>query len=218
MVARVDSPRDTGADVASRPSTPPSPPLAGVVLCGGQSRRMGVDKATIAVGGTTLLERALVRLSEICAPVMVAPGSVLLDRWAGIAVADTVPNAGPIAGLVAALRASPHPLLAVVAVDMPWIDPDLLRLLAMRIADCDVAVCETQRGLEPLHAVYARSATAAAEAALTGTDRSLHGLVERMRSVRIPEHEWRAAGISPRFQRNVNTPEEFAELSLELRR
>jgi molybdopterin-guanine dinucleotide biosynthesis protein A len=179
---------------------------------------MGVDKATIEVGGVTLLERAFLRLSEVCAPVMVAPGPLILDRWAALAVSDAIPDAGPIAGLVAALRASPHERLAVVAVDMPWLDPDLLRLLAMRIDGCDVAVCETQRGLEPLHAVYARSATVAAEAALTSADRSLHALVGRIRSVRITEHEWRAAGISPRFQGNVNTPANLAELSLELRR
>jgi molybdopterin-guanine dinucleotide biosynthesis protein A len=179
---------------------------------------MGVDKATIEVGGVTLLERAVDRLSEVCTPVMVAPGNVSLDRWASVSVADAVPNAGPLAGLVAALRASPHPLLAVVAVDMPWLDPDLLRLLARRIGDHDVAVCETHSGLEPLHAVYARSAAVAAEAALIGFDRSLQGLIERMRSLRITEHEWRAAGISPRFHRNVNTPEDLAEVSLELRR
>jgi molybdenum cofactor guanylyltransferase len=179
---------------------------------------MGVDKATIEVDGVTLLERAVLRLRQVCAPVMVAPGDVVLDGWADAAIADAAPGAGPLGGLVAALRASPHRLLAVVAVDMPWLDPALLRMLAARIEDSDVAVCETERGLEPLHAVYAHSALGPAEAALPGTDRSLHGLVEHLHAVRMTEQEWRAAGISPRFQRNVNTPEDLAELSLELRR
>ena len=51
-----------------------APGLAGVVLCGGRSARMGVDKATITFDGTTLLERALARLDAVCDPVLIAAG------------------------------------------------------------------------------------------------------------------------------------------------
>lgn len=176
---------------------------------------MGVDKATIAVDGITLLERALTRLGRVCEPISIAPGGLVLDSGGRTTVADAVVGAGPLGGLVAALRWSPHHLLAVVAVDMPWLDPVLLRLLAGRIGDADVAVCETERGLEPLHAVYARSALGPAEEALGSADRSLHGLIERMRTVRVTVSEWRAAGIAPGFERNLNTPADLAELSPE---
>lgn len=189
------------------------PGLAGVVLCGGRSARMGVDKATITFEGTTLLERALARLDAVCDPVLIAAGDAS-GRVAGrLSVADPVPGAGPLGGLVAALRASPHRLLAVVAVDLPWIDPRLIRMLAARIGDGDVAVCETARGIEPLHAVYATSMLAAAEAALAGSDRSLRRLIEESEAVRLTESEWRDAGISDRFTRNVNTPLDLAEVS-----
>jgi molybdenum cofactor guanylyltransferase len=203
----------TGEDVAR---CDPAPPLAGVVLCGGLSRRMGADKATITVEGITLLERARTRLAQVCEPVSVAPGGLLLDPGGFTAVADAVVGAGPLGALVGALRWSPHRLLAVVAVDMPWLDPELLRLLAGRIGDADAAVCETARGLEPLHAVYARSVLAAAEAALGSADRSLHGLIERVRTVRVTAMEWRAAGITSDFERNLNTPADLAEFSPEL--
>ena len=189
------------------------PGLAGVVLCGGRSARMGVDKATITLQGTTLLERALARLDAVCDPVLIAAGDAR-HRVAGrLSVADTVAGAGPLGGLVAALRASPHRLLAVVAVDLPWIDPRLIRMLAARIGDGDVAVCETAHGIEPLHAVYATSMLAAAETALAGTDRSLRRLIEGSDAVRISESEWRDAGISDRFTRNVNTPQDLAVVS-----
>jgi molybdopterin-guanine dinucleotide biosynthesis protein A len=211
----VESLRDAGEDVDLRD---PGPPLAGVVLCGGRSVRMGTDKASTEVGGVTLLDRAVTRLGDVCDPVLVAPGDVAVDGGAYVTVVDAVRDAGPLAGFVAALRASPHRLLAVVAVDLPWLDPVLLRMLAGWIADHDVAVCETARGIEPLHAVYARSALATAERALQRSDRSMHGLIERVRTVRVTEGEWRAAGISQRFSRNVNTPADLAELNLELRR
>lgn len=179
---------------------------------------MGVDKATIEVGGVTLLERAVTRLRAVCDPVLIAPGDVFLSAGAYVSVVDAMPGAGPLAGLVAALRAAPHRLLAVVAVDLPWLDPALLQLLAGRIGAHDAALCETDRGVQPLHAVYARSALVAAEAALRGPDRSLRGVIDSLHTIRVTQAEWRAAGISERFSRNVNTPTDLAELSLELDR
>ncbi len=174
---------------------------------------MGVDKATVTLDGVTLLERALERLDKVCDPVLIAPGAVPLHVTGRRSVADAVPGAGPLGGLVAALRASTHRLLAVVAVDLPWIDPSLLAMLAATIGDGDVAVCETSRGIEPLHAVYSVSLLGAAEAALAGPDRSLRHLIERSDVRRLPERKWRAAGISARFSDNVNTPEDLARVT-----
>jgi molybdenum cofactor guanylyltransferase len=179
---------------------------------------MGVDKATISFDGTTLLERALARLDVVCNPVLIAAGDTALQVAGRLSVADTVPGAGPLGGLAAALRASPHRLLAVVAVDLPWIDSRLIRMLAARIGDSEVVVCETGRGIEPLHAVYATSILAAAETALTRSDRSLRRLIEQSNAVRITEREWRDAGISDGFTRNINTPDDLAEVSRKLPR
>ena len=176
---------------------------------------MGVDKATITLGGTTLLARAVAHRDEVCDPVLIAPGDTATTLDGRQSVTDAVRDAGPLGGVVAALRASPHLLLTVVAVDLPWIDPRLLQLLAGVIGDADVAVCETAGGVEPLHAVYATSILEEAEAALAGPDRSLRGLIARVKARRVPESEWRAAGISERFARNLNTPEDVAAVSPE---
>jgi len=204
-----------GSDVDLRDPATPVPALTGVVLCGGRSVRMGVDKATIEVGGATLLDRAVSRLSEVCDPVLIAPGGLNVGVDALRLVPDAMPGAGPLGGIVAALHRSPHPLLAVVAVDMPWLDPALLRLLAARIGDHDVAMCRTRRGLEPLHAIYARSALPVAEAALRSSDRSLRAVIARLRARTLAEEDWRAAGFSERFASNVNTPADLAGISPE---
>jgi molybdopterin-guanine dinucleotide biosynthesis protein A len=214
----VESLRDAEENLGLRDPAPTSDPLAGVVLCGGRSRRMGVDKATIEVGGSTLLERAISRLREVCDPVLIAPGDLHLASFGYEIVEDAVPGAGPLAALVAVLRRGPHPLIAVVAVDMPWLDPALLRLLAARVGDHDVAVCETDRGVEPLHAVYQTSALGPAEAAMRGPDRSQHGQLGRQDVLTVAEREWRGAGIDPRFASNVNTQADLDDLRLELRR
>ncbi len=172
---------------------------------------MGVDKSTITFEGTTLLMRAVAFLDEVCEPVLIASGGSSLSVPGRRSVADALPESGPLGGLVAALRASPHGLLAVVAVDHPWIDTGLLLMLANRIGDRDVAVCEIGEGVEPLHAVYSTSILKAAEAALAGSDRSLWRLIGQTNLVRVPEREWRDAGYSERFTRNLNTPDDLAE-------
>jgi molybdopterin-guanine dinucleotide biosynthesis protein A len=204
-----------GSDVDLRDPATPGPALAGVVLCGGRSVRMGIDKATIDIGGATLLDRAVSRLTEACDPVLIAPGELHLAIDARHLIPDALPWAGPLGGIVAALHRSPHRLLAVVAVDMPWLDAALLRLLADRIADHDVAVCQTQRGLEPLHAVYARSALPVAEAALRSQERSLRAMIAQLRTLTIAEGDWRNAGFSERFASNLNTPKDLEGLSPE---
>jgi len=211
----MEPPFATDEDAIRRGDARPSAGLAGVILCGGQSTRMGVDKATITLGGTTLLARAVAHLDEVCDPVLIAPGDTSMIFAGRQSVADAVRDAGPLGGIVAALRASPHPLLAVVAVDLPWIDPRLIRMLAALVGDCDVAVCETAGGVEPLHAVYSKTILGAAEAALAGPDRSLRGLIARAKARRVTESEWRAAGISEMFARNLNTPEDLAAVSPE---
>jgi molybdopterin-guanine dinucleotide biosynthesis protein A len=145
--------------------------------------------------------------------VLIAPGDLPLTIAGRSAVVDVVSASGPMGGLVAGLRASPHRLLAVVAVDMPWIDARLLAMLAARIGNRDVAACETARGVEPLHAVYSTSLLGTAEAALAGPDRSLQGLIARARAVRVAETDWRGAGVSDGFGWNINTPEDLAEVS-----
>jgi molybdopterin-guanine dinucleotide biosynthesis protein A len=213
----MESLRETSEDVDLHQPPHTVPALAGVVLCGGRSRRMGADKATIEIAGSTLLERAVLRLGEVCDPVLIAAGGLRLDGAGHEIVEDAVPGGGPLAGVVAALRHNPHPLLAVVAVDMPWLDPGLLRLLAGWIGIHDAALCETAGGIEPLHAVFATSSLGAAEAALRSPDRSMHGFLGRLRVLTLSESAWRAAAIPERFARNVNTPEDLAELRRELR-
>ncbi|HVM39138.1 MAG TPA: NTP transferase domain-containing protein, partial [Acidimicrobiia bacterium] len=103
---------------------------AGMLLTGGRSTRLGVDKASVDVGGTTLAERAVATLASTCRPcVEVGPGHT---PW--LAVVEDPPGAGPLAALAAggaALRGLGHHGPAVVlAVDMPFVDADLVTTLA----------------------------------------------------------------------------------------
>jgi molybdopterin-guanine dinucleotide biosynthesis protein A len=186
--------------------------VAGLVLCGGGSRRMGMDKATLPVGGRPLVRVVAERLAAFADPVFLAPGTIgRLGMLGYPEVADAVPDAGPLGGLAAGLDASPHPLLAVCAVDMPFASPEVYRLLLSLVGDQQAAVPVTERGPQPLHAVYSTSALPAVRAALReGHLRALDLLADlRVREVR--QDEWGAADPRGRFAVNVNRPEDLAE-------
>src|SRR4051794_16293155 len=134
---------------------------AGILLTGGRSRRLGVDKATLVLDGETLAARAAQRLSTVCSPVVEAG-----DGVSGLsAVREAPAGAGPLAALAAAggwLRARGHPGSALLlAVDLPAVDAPLLRWLRDRPGEA-TAVLRVGGRLQPVCARYGADALLAA--------------------------------------------------------
>jgi molybdopterin-guanine dinucleotide biosynthesis protein A len=178
---------------------------------------MGRDKALLDIAGQPLVLRVAERIGRACHPVFLAPGrrGRLGDLGYGLVeVADAVPAAGPLGGLVAALEASPHRLTAAVAVDLPFASAAVLELLASSCGDADAAVPRTDRGLEPLHAVYARTAVPALRRALSERRVALQAALADLRVIEVPPSRWRALDAGGRFAVNLNDPEDLAGLDL----
>jgi molybdopterin-guanine dinucleotide biosynthesis protein A len=184
-------------------------PLAGLVVCGGTSARMGRNKALIHVEGVPLVVRVATRISRVADPVMLAPGRegrLDLDYQE---VADDPPGVGPLGGLIGGLAASPHHLLAAAAVDMPFVSPELLRLLAGLHQGEDAVVPVTDSGVEPLHAVYAKSALPGLREACGEGRFVMRAVLEGLRVRLVEEADWRQADPSGRFALNLNRPEDL---------
>lgn len=152
-----------------------------VVLCGGQSRRMGTDKALLGLGASTLLERAVATLSALTPRVSLACGAS--ERYARFGlplVVDRYSGAGPLAGLEAALASAREEWLLALACDLPRVTPALLAQLVQqaRSQDLDVCMFETELGLEPLCAVYRTSCLACVRAALDGGERKVTAFLQ----------------------------------------
>lgn len=154
--------------------------FSAVVLAGGRSSRMGVDKATLPhPSGSTLLERQIALLcglapAELLVSVRSGQNLEILD--ADVRAVSDDGMAGPLGGIVAALNAATQPRLLVVAVDLPYLDADTLRALLLAAPDRGVVPRLNER-FEPLAAVYPRSWLPAAEAALDRGERSLQRLL-----------------------------------------
>ncbi len=190
-------------------------PFSAALLAGGQSRRMGRDKANVQIGGVALWRRQLEILRRlhpeqlfICGrPEVEYPGSDCE------VVTDVVPNAGPLGGLITALQHASSETVVLLAVDMPGMEPSFLeKLLAKSHARKRSVVPYGPCGLEPLAAVYRTDCLASAEECLRAGERSMRSLFEVLQRRQLAE----AYPLHPEevpFFRNVNTPEELAAMN-----
>ena len=186
--------------------------LSGLLLAGGGSVRMGRDKTAsdFLCEGEPLAARVARRLAEACDDVLVASGDGTRMGWLGLPqVTDETPESGPLGGLVAGVGMVPHHLVAAVAADMPFASPAVLRLLASLADGVDAVVPVSDRGLEPLHALYVRSAGPGLRRALREGRLAIRDALEGLRVRLVEPAEWRPADPTGRFAWNVNAPEDL---------
>ena len=115
-------------------------PIVGAVLCGGQSRRFGADKALADAGGRPLASIVIAALRGAGADPVLAIGGTAGPELGLPTVADRHPGAGPLAGLATALRWASSGLVVVVPCDLPLLTADHLRLLIDNASDSHAAV------------------------------------------------------------------------------
>jgi molybdopterin-guanine dinucleotide biosynthesis protein A len=188
----------------------PNPALAGFVFCGGRSRRMGRDKALLPFGGTDLLGHAVERLRAAgAARVSLLCGETPRHAERGLPlVLDAVAGAGPVGGLLAALRALEAGERALVlAVDVPHVPAGLLAALDELAGDA--AVPEGPAGPEPLVAVYSAACAGPLARRLERGEARMTAFWPEVAVVR-PGREWLARFGEPgRLFANWNAPEDL---------
>jgi molybdopterin-guanine dinucleotide biosynthesis protein A len=184
--------------------------ISAVLLAGGESRRMGKDKATLLFNGEPFWRIQVDLLRKL------APSEILISarndpvwRPADVYfVADDPPSRGPLSGINAALASAATTHLLTLAIDLPFMNEQYLRSL-YRAIESDRGVVPIIGGrAEPLAAIYPVAARADFAAALSGSDFSLQKLVrelvskDRLRLVRVKKEE-------ETLFRNLNYPMEL---------
>lgn len=200
-------------ETLARQGEAPLAGVVGVVLAGGASRRMGHDKAALRIDGEPLVRRAVGRLRRALAEVVVVGSPALASLVPDTRViADEWPGRGPLGALATALRATDAEWVLLVACDMPFLQAPLIReiaRLALAQPPAEVIAVRGPRGLEPLHAAYARACLPLALRRLAGDDVSLRGLLGAARVREMAPEEVRRLDPSGLSTLNANTPEEW---------
>lgn len=169
-------------------------PLDGVVLAGGRSRRLGVDKAQLRFGSVPLLRIVVDRVAEVCDEVVVAVDRP--ERYQGMAlsarlVADLAPGLGPLSGLHSGLRACGRDHVLVVACDLPFLNVTLLHQMAGQPRSYQALVPWFDERWHPLHSIYARSCLHEVERMVHQGGGSLRELLSRLDVRRLGEEDLR---------------------------
>ncbi|MEY2520562.1 MAG: molybdenum cofactor guanylyltransferase [Verrucomicrobiota bacterium] len=173
--------------------------FSAVLLAGGESRRMGRDKAGIVFHDEPLWRRQLRVLRDL-GPEKVFVSARTESSWLSDdteLLLDEPPSRGPLSGLTKALIQMQTSHLLVLAVDMPFVTREQLRLLCGLVTEGSGVVPMIGERMEPLAAIYPREAAPEFIAALAGTDFSLQRLISKlvaagkMRTFLVPEQDQR---------------------------
>lgn len=188
------------------------PHVSGVVLAGGQSRRMGGSpKALIPFGERPLIRHIVEKVTAVVPDCLVVTNSPEVYDFLGLPmVPDVFPEGGSLGGIYSGLQAASGHAALCVACDMPFLSVGLLRHLAERAADADVVIPDAAGDLQTLHAVYGKTCLPPMERQLRAGWLKITGFFDEVRVLRVPE------AVVARFEApalafmNLNTPEDLA--------
>ena len=176
-----------------------------VLLAGGKSSRMGRDKAFLEIAGEPLWQRQVATLRRLSPEQLMISGPRHQEWSENEIVEDALAEAGPLAGVAAALRNCVTPWLVVLAVDLPEMTTDFLRLLLALCQDQKGVAPRTSEHFEPLAAVYPAACAGLAETALREGDFSMQSFVRHARAQELLLERFLSDAETVLFA-NLNTP------------
>ncbi|MDQ3134161.1 MAG: molybdenum cofactor guanylyltransferase [Acidobacteriota bacterium] len=187
--------------------------IAGFILTGGASSRMGTDKARLLLQGQTFVARITQALTGVAAPLSIVSARHS-DAQAGLpVVADIHTGCGALGGLHAALTWARTPWIVVVSCDLPFVTGELFTYLAALRDEQSEAVAPVQVDgrPQPLCALYARRPCLhAATRLLEIGDYRPRSLLQTVRTRWVEPVEWQPLHNSQLFFCNVNDPDDYA--------
>jgi molybdopterin-guanine dinucleotide biosynthesis protein A len=187
--------------------------LSIVIQAGGLSQRMKQDKGLVGFRGQSLVQRLMERLSSIADEMLITTNNPEPYNFLGVPLAgDLLPGTGALGGLYTAISSARHPSVAVVACDMPFANPVLLRYQynLLMATGVDLVIPRSPDGLEPFHAVYRRvSCLPHIRAALLAGKRRVDAWHEQVKVRYLDPAEIQRFDPDGLAFFNINTPEDL---------
>lgn len=186
-------------------------PISSVILAGGKSRRMNANKAFLEIGGRPLIERVVEKVARVAEEVILVTNTP--DAYAYLEllmIPDIFPGKGSLGGIYSGLKAANQSHVLVTACDMPFLNAALLRFLVVLSPGYDVVVPRTEQGLEPLHAIYAKSCLPAIEHLLAHDSLKIADFFSQVRVRYVGQEEMAVLDPEGLSIFNVNRPEDLA--------
>jgi molybdopterin-guanine dinucleotide biosynthesis protein A len=164
--------------------------MTSIVLAGGKSIRLGRDKALETIGGRSLIEHVIGRLSLLGNEIIVVTSQTNTLPHIGVKqLTDIYIDKGPLGGIYSGLRAASCFYSLVVGCDMPLLNVALLRHIMELSPGFDVVIPRVDDNVEPLHAVYSKSCLTSIEAALKQNRLQVQGFFHQVKVRYIEDAE-----------------------------
>ena len=188
----------------------------GVILAGGQSRRMGQNKALMPLGDEALIVHVIRQIESVTDELLLITNEPDLYTTLQLPThTDILPEAGALGGLHAGLTYAANDVVLCVGCDMPLLQPNLLSYLTTLMGDYDAVVPSVQAGerstavLQTLSAVYSKRCLPVIHRMLVAGELRIHALYDRIHTRVVHPHEWQALDPQGLTFFNINTPEDF---------
>jgi molybdopterin-guanine dinucleotide biosynthesis protein A len=187
--------------------------MTGIILSGGENSRMGANKAFVVIEGERLIDRTLKIFKDLFREVIVVTNSPLdyLDLDVTL-VTDIYPGKKALGGIYTGLFYATCPHAFVAACDMPYLNPRFIACMMDQAPACDIVVPETPEGIEPLHAIYAKSCLPHIKRRILQDRLKVTGFYKGLKCLTIPEAIQKTFDPDIRMFINVNTREDLDRL------
>ena len=188
--------------------------FSGAILAGGQSRRMGFNKAFLELEGSTVIARAVhVMTAVFSSPAIIANDTTLYGHLGLPVYPDIIKDAGSLGGIYTALYHSKD-YAFVVACDMPWLDPGCVRRVLDNVDGEDCVIPFISGRLHPMHAAWSKGCMNEIEAMINQGNLRINDLLKRLNIKRLTEEYFGGLPIE-RSVENVNTRQDLERTGLD---
>jgi molybdopterin-guanine dinucleotide biosynthesis protein A len=186
--------------------------MTGIILSGGQSLRMGENKAFIEIDGIPIINRIHSVFKNLFQEVIIVTNQKeLFSNFDAKIYVDIIPDRGALVGLYTGLFFSSFPYSFCVACDMPYLKESVIEFFIDKLDDNDFdgIVPKTTDGLQPLHAVYSKKCLPAIKKTIEDGRSKIIDFYSMVKIKLIEEQEFHFLDPGMESFINVNTPEQL---------
>jgi molybdopterin-guanine dinucleotide biosynthesis protein A len=187
--------------------------LTVAIMAGGKSSRMGTDKSFVRLLGKPLIEHLLERIKGLGEETILITNRQAEYVHLGLPMfSDVLPEKGSLGGIYTAIHYSQQPYILVIACDMPFVNPDLLRyMIGLADGSYEVIVPRVEGYPEGLHAIYHKDCLEPIRQRLEADQLKVVGFYDAVRVRYLDEPEYQSFDPQGLSFRNINTPQELDE-------
>ncbi len=187
--------------------------VTGVILAGGESRRMGSNKSLLPLAGARFIDHVYRRMAELFNEVIIVTNTPDLYKEIPCRkVPDIYYAQGALAGVHSGLAHARCEKIFVVACDMPFISAKVVKEICNHADQGDLVVPYSSNGHEPLHALYCKSCLPAMEEVLDAGLKRIIAFFDKVHQVELPAATIRQHDPEEKSFQNINTPEDYFRL------